>query len=89
MSSFFAHAMAGMTIWGFARRTAPFEPFQRRAWYATAAVVSFLPDLDSYIGLSHRGVTKVSTQIAVELSLVATDQFGKRLTVLRFAVREE
>ena len=57
MSSFFAHGMAGMTIWGFARRTAPFEAFQHRAWYATAAVVSFLPDLDSFIGLRHRGVT--------------------------------
>lgn len=46
-----------MTIWGFARRTPPFEPFQHRAWFAAAAAISILPDIDSYVGLHHRGVT--------------------------------
>ena len=57
MSSFFAHGVVGMTAWGLARRTPPFEPFQHRAWYAVAAVVAILPDVDTLVGLAHRGIT--------------------------------
>ena len=57
MSSFFAHGVVGMTVWGFARRTPAFEPFRHKGWFALAGLVSILPDLDSYIGLSHRGAT--------------------------------
>ncbi len=57
MSSFFAHGMVGMTVWGFARRNPVGKPFQNNSWYAVAAAVSILPDLDTYVGLRHRGIT--------------------------------
>ncbi len=81
MSSFLAHGVVAMAVWGFARRTAPLEPFQHRAWYGAAAVVAILPDVDTLVGLAHRGVTHtLGFAVAVSGLIVACAAFvhGKR-----------
>ena len=57
MPSIVAHSLAGMGIWGLARRTPAFHGFQSRGWYAAAVAASVLPDIDALIGLEHRGIT--------------------------------
>ena len=81
MSSFFAHGVVGMTVWGFARRTPAFESFRHKGWFALAGLVSILPDLDSYIGLRHRGVTHTlgfALVVSAVIALAAARVHGQR-----------
>ena len=59
-----------MTVWGFARGTPRFEFFQNKAWYAAAAALSILPDLDTYVGLRHRGITHTLGFAAASAALI-------------------
>lgn len=57
MSSILGHGLAGMTVWALARKTPALRELDHKGWLAAAAVGGCLPDLDSLIGLSHRGPT--------------------------------
>jgi hypothetical protein len=57
MSSILGHSLAGMGLWGLARRFPAFRPLERKAWLAGAAAAACLPDLDALLGLPHRGPT--------------------------------
>src|SRR5689334_7724710 len=57
MSSILAHSLAGMSVWSLSRRIPALEPFEHKGWLAAAAAAGCLPDVDSLIGLSHRGPT--------------------------------
>jgi len=46
-----------MTVWALARRVPALQPMEHKGWLAAAAVAGCLPDIDSLIGLSHRGPT--------------------------------
>jgi len=57
MSSVLGHSLAGMTVWALARRVPALRPLEHKGWLAAAAAAGCLPDLDSFIGLPHRGPT--------------------------------
>src|SRR5215831_11808581 len=57
MSSVLGHGLAGMSVWALARRIPALRPLEQRGWLAAAAAAACLPDLDSLIGLTHRGPT--------------------------------
>jgi hypothetical protein len=57
MSSVLGHGLAGMTVWALARRLPALGPLEHRGWLAAAAAAACLPDLDSLVGLAHRGPT--------------------------------
>jgi membrane-bound metal-dependent hydrolase YbcI (DUF457 family) len=46
-----------MSVWALARRIPALRPLEQRGWLAAAAAAACLPDLDSLIGLTHRGPT--------------------------------
>ena len=46
-----------MAVWALARRAPALQPFDHKGWWVAAAAGGCLPDLDSLIGLSHRGPT--------------------------------
>src|SRR5438552_10607479 len=57
MSSVLGHGLAGMSVWALARRLPALRPLEHRGWLAAAAVAGCLPDVDSLLGLPHRGPT--------------------------------
>jgi len=57
MSSILGHGLAGMTVWALARRHPALRSMEHKGWLAAAAAGGCLPDIDSLIGLSHRGPT--------------------------------
>jgi hypothetical protein len=57
MSSILGHGLAGMTVWALARKHPALRPLEHKGWLAAAAAGGCLPDLDSLIGLHHRGPT--------------------------------
>lgn len=57
MSSVLGHGLAGMTVWSLARRFPALRPLEHPGWFAAAAAAGCLPDLDSLVGLPHRGPT--------------------------------
>src|SRR5262245_29632122 len=57
MSSILGHGLAGMSVWGLARRHPALQKLQHKGWFAAAAAAGCLPDLDSLVGLPHRGPT--------------------------------
>jgi membrane-bound metal-dependent hydrolase YbcI (DUF457 family) len=57
MSSVLGHGLAGMSVWALARRLPALRALDHKAWFAAAAAAGCLPDLDSLIGLHHRGPT--------------------------------
>lgn len=68
-----------MSVWGLARRCPRFSPYARRGWFATAAAASILPDLDSLVGMPHRGVTHtLGFAVLASGLLVATVAFRHR-----------
>lgn len=46
-----------MTVWALARKHSALRPLEHKGWLAAAAAGGCLPDLDSLIGLHHRGPT--------------------------------
>ena len=46
-----------MTVWALARRLPALRPMEHKGWLAAAAAGACLPDIDSLIGLPHRGPT--------------------------------
>ena len=46
-----------MTVWALARRLPGLRPMEHKGWLAVAAIGGCLPDVDSLIGLPHRGPT--------------------------------
>jgi membrane-bound metal-dependent hydrolase YbcI (DUF457 family) len=57
MSSVLGHGLAGMSVWALARRLPALEPLEHKGWLAAAAAAACIPDLDSLLGLLHRGPT--------------------------------
>jgi membrane-bound metal-dependent hydrolase YbcI (DUF457 family) len=57
MSSILGHSLAGMSVWALARRCPALRPLEHKGWLAAAAAGCCLPDLDSLVGLPHRGPT--------------------------------
>lgn len=57
MSSILGHGLAGMSVWALARRTPGLRSLEHKGWLAAAAAGGCLPDLDSLMGLHHRGPT--------------------------------
>jgi membrane-bound metal-dependent hydrolase YbcI (DUF457 family) len=57
MSSVLGHGLAGMSVWALARRVPALRPFEHKGWFVAAAAAGCLPDIDSLLGLSHRGPT--------------------------------
>jgi membrane-bound metal-dependent hydrolase YbcI (DUF457 family) len=57
MSSVLGHGLAGMSVWALARRFPALRPLEHKGWLAAAAAAACLPDLDSLIGMVHRGPT--------------------------------
>src|SRR5689334_18352102 len=57
MSSVLGHGLAGMTVWALARRHPALRPLDQRGWWVAAAAGGCDPDLDSLLGLAHRGPT--------------------------------
>lgn len=71
MSSILGHGLAGMSAWALARSFPAFEPVRHRAWFAAAAAAAVLPDLDSLVGLHHRGKTHTLGFAVVTAGLIA------------------
>jgi LexA-binding, inner membrane-associated putative hydrolase len=57
MSSVLGHGLAGMTVWALARRAPALRTLDHKGWWVAAAAAGCLPDLDSLVGLPHRGPT--------------------------------
>ena len=57
MSSILGHGLAGMSVWALARRVPALREMEHKGWLAAAAAAGCLPDLDSLVGLHHRGPT--------------------------------
>jgi membrane-bound metal-dependent hydrolase YbcI (DUF457 family) len=57
MSSILGHGLAGMSVWALARRLPALRELEHKGWLAAAAAAGCLPDLDSLVGLPHRGPT--------------------------------
>lgn len=85
MSSIVGHALAGMSVWGVARRTAPLSGIDHKAWFAAAAIANILPDIDSLVGLPHRGITHtLGFAFAVGALLAAATAFRYRRRAVLF-----
>ncbi len=46
-----------MSVWALSRRLPALRPLEHKGWLAGAAAAGCLPDLDSLVGLPHRGPT--------------------------------
>jgi membrane-bound metal-dependent hydrolase YbcI (DUF457 family) len=57
MSSILGHGLAGMSLWALARRHPVLRPLEHKGWWIAAAAGGCLPDLDSLLGIAHRGPT--------------------------------
>jgi membrane-bound metal-dependent hydrolase YbcI (DUF457 family) len=57
MSSILGHGLAGMSVWALARKLPALRALEHKGWLAAAAAGGCLPDLDSLVGLHHRGRT--------------------------------
>jgi hypothetical protein len=86
MSSVLGHGLAGMTVWALARRTPALQSLDHKGWWVAAAAGGCLPDLDSLIGLAHRGPTHtLGFAIAVAaLGAAGLAAAGKRREALAF-----
>lgn len=71
MSSILGHGLAGMSLWALARRLPALRPLEHKGWLAAAAAGGCLPDLDSLIGLHHRGPTHTLGFALAAAALVA------------------
>ena len=60
MSSILGHGLAGMSVWALARRVPALRPLEHKGWLAAAAAAGCLPDIDSLLGLRHRGWGAIS-----------------------------
>jgi membrane-bound metal-dependent hydrolase YbcI (DUF457 family) len=79
MSSVLGHGLAGMSVWALARRLPALRPLTQQGWLAGAAAAGCLPDLDSLLGLPHRGPTHtlgfaVGASVLVAAALAARGQ---------------
>src|SRR5262245_61660021 len=84
MSSILGHSLAGMSVWTLARRCPALRPLEHKGWLAAAAAGGCLPDLDSLIGLHHRGPTHTLgfALAAAGLLAAALAAFGRRREAL-------
>lgn len=85
MSSILGHGLAGMTVWALARRTPALRTLEdHKGWWIAAAAGGCLPDIDSLIGLPHRGPTHTLgfAVAASALAAVAVAAFGKKREAL-------
>lgn len=84
MSSVLGHGLAGMTVWALARRAPALRPLEHKGWFAAAAAAGCLPDVDSLIGLPHRGPTHTLgfALAAAALLAAAVAVAGKRREAL-------
>jgi membrane-bound metal-dependent hydrolase YbcI (DUF457 family) len=71
MSSVLGHGLAGMSVWALARRHPALRPLEHQGWLAAAAAFGCLPDLDSLLGLPHRGPTHTLGFAVAAAALVA------------------
>ena len=84
MSSVLGHGLAGMTVWALARRAPALRPLEHKGWFAAAAAAGCLPDIDSLVGLPHRGPTHTLgfALAAAALLAAAVAAAGKRREAL-------
>ncbi len=84
MSSILGHGLAGMSVWALARRVPALRPLEHKGWLAAAAAGGCLPDLDSLLGLPHRGPTHTLgfALAAAGLLAIAVAAFGRRREAL-------
>ena len=80
MSSVMGHGLAGMTVWALARRLPALRPLEHKGWLAAAAAAGCLPDLDSLLGVAHRGPTHT---LGFALAVSALGAAGTALGGLR------
>jgi membrane-bound metal-dependent hydrolase YbcI (DUF457 family) len=84
MSSILGHGLAGMSVWALARRCPALKPLEHQGWLAAAAVGGCLPDVDSLLGLPHRGPTHTLgfALAAAGILAAAVAAFGRRREAL-------
>ena len=84
MSSILGHGLAGMSVWALARRGPALKPLEHKGWLAAAAAAGCLPDLDSLLGLPHRGPTHTLgfALVAAGILAAAVAAFGRRREAL-------
>ena len=73
-----------MTVWALAQRTPALRPLEQKGWFVAAAVAGCLPDVDSLVGLPHRGPTHTLgfALAAAALLAAAVAAAGKRREAL-------
>jgi hypothetical protein len=72
MSSILGHGLAGMSVWALSRRVPALRTLEHKGWLAAAAAGGCLPDLDSLLGLPHRGPTHTLGFALAAAGLLAT-----------------
>src|ERR1043165_9899472 len=84
MSSVLGHGLAGRTVWALARRAPALRPLEHNGWFVAAAAAGCLPDIDSLVGLPHRGPTHTLgfALAAAALLAAAVAAAGKRREAL-------
>jgi len=86
MSSILGHGLAGMSVWALARRLPALRPLEHKGWWVAAAAGGCLPDLDSLLGVSHRGPTHtlgfaIAVSAFVAIGLTAGGRRGEALRI--------
>ena len=79
MSSVLGHGLAGMSVWALARRLPALRTLEHKGWLAGAAAAGCLPDLDSLLGLAHRGPTHTLGFAVAASALVAAGAAARGL----------